>query len=275
VPESNLPTRSLDAISQEVRQTWAAAKAKQVEAFQGYVAVGKLLTEARAALPSDQAYGAWFKEQDFGFSTEWGRRLRLVAEHEDELLATAVATGEAIPGVNRMLEMLRPEAEPLVPEPPASELEVKLQLFLKRSGELGELLRAAEARFSADTGYTPTGVDFKRVIHIPDTLEEVAEQIHELARMDQALGAARYRMDRAAGALLLDPELPDEWRKSLSGGMSDTAKRTGYYQRIGQITERELDAWLAETEIIGDEWPSSSLMVYAAQVLALRGEAAS
>lgn len=100
--------QTLPDIAEAIRSTWAATKDQQIAAWDGYFRVGHLLGEARSRFPEDRAFGQWFTAQDFGFNTEWARRLRLVAAREPEAreaVATAVATGEA-PGVNAMLAQL-------------------------------------------------------------------------------------------------------------------------------------------------------------------------
>jgi hypothetical protein len=98
---------TLPEIATAIRSTWAETKDHQLSAWEGYFRVGRLLTEARAKLPRDQEYGAWFREQEFGFSTEWGRRLMMAAARESEVrevVASALATTP--PGLDAALSQL-------------------------------------------------------------------------------------------------------------------------------------------------------------------------
>jgi len=152
------PVLQLDTLSAEIRSVWADAKAHQVNALKGYVRVGHLLDQARQQLRSDNAYGAWFRAQDFGFTTEWARRLRQLAAHEDEVLgvvATAVATTTSLPGVNRMLEILRPEPE----------------VFADAEYQFSMAAAKLEAYLEKHTG--------TRTIHIPATIEEVVTYLNQ------------------------------------------------------------------------------------------------
>lgn len=88
-------TLSLDELAADIHKTWAETKAHQVAAWEGYFRVGLDLLEARSRFPSDPGFGRWFAAQGFGFSTEWGRRLRILAAREAEartLLASRLAS---------------------------------------------------------------------------------------------------------------------------------------------------------------------------------------
>lgn len=98
---------SLDGLADQVRLVWADTKKSQVAAWEGYLTTGHLLRSARTRLPSKNDYGRWFNDQRFEFSTEWGRRLIVLAEREPEvreLIATAVANDP--PGVNAVFGAL-------------------------------------------------------------------------------------------------------------------------------------------------------------------------
>lgn len=103
------PDQRLAVLGAAIRGVWAEAKGHQVAAIEGYLRVGRLLTAAREEFTSDRAYGTWFREQAFGFSTEWGRRMRLVAAHPVEVanvVASALASGAALPGLDRLIEYI-------------------------------------------------------------------------------------------------------------------------------------------------------------------------
>src|ERR1035437_6190167 len=104
--------RSLDSIADEIRAAWADTRSAQVNTWAGYFQTGHLLSEARDRFGvDDRAYGAWFDGENFEFTSEWGRRLRLTAEHETEArehLATAVATSKPQPGLNAVYAQVVP-----------------------------------------------------------------------------------------------------------------------------------------------------------------------
>lgn len=104
--------RSLDSIADEIRAAWDTTRSAQVNAWAGYFRTGHLLIESRDRFEEDDtAYGEWFTEQDFGFTTDWGRKLRVLAAHEDEAQAyldTAVSRGDPQPGVNIVLREVVP-----------------------------------------------------------------------------------------------------------------------------------------------------------------------
>ncbi len=88
----------LDALSSRVRSEYRRSREAMGEAVDAYFAIGQCLMEARQALVSDQAFGAWFAAQEFGFTRQWGHILRQAAEYEGsvrELVSTQVATGGA------------------------------------------------------------------------------------------------------------------------------------------------------------------------------------
>lgn len=117
-PSDSSNDSTLTAVAREIHVTWERARQHQTAAWEAYFQTGRLLAEARAILSSDRDYGRWFSDQDFGFSTEWGRRLISVATHEDSirgLLATAVARGDEPPGVNAALLAIAPPIADLDP----------------------------------------------------------------------------------------------------------------------------------------------------------------
>jgi hypothetical protein len=101
----------LAVIGHRIRTEWAAFRTNQIHAWQGYIAVGELLMQARQLHPGDREYGRWLDEQHFGFSRQWANRLVRVAEnrpHIEALLETAVSAGSSPPGVNALLATLTP-----------------------------------------------------------------------------------------------------------------------------------------------------------------------
>ena len=106
---SDLPRRAgrdPNEIAHDIRVVWQATRDHFVGQHEGYIATGHLINEAREVMPADRDYGAWFEAQGFGFTTEWARKLALIAKHQDkyrEAVATAVATGTDEVGVNAFL----------------------------------------------------------------------------------------------------------------------------------------------------------------------------
>jgi len=108
-PEDQSGDNVLGEIAIGIHEAWDAAKESQLEAFEGYLKVGRLLGDARSRFTRDIDYGHWFAGQDFGFSTTWGRRLRLLAVDEQRVrmeVESALATSTPIPGVDGMLRIL-------------------------------------------------------------------------------------------------------------------------------------------------------------------------
>lgn len=86
----------LDALSARVRSEHRRGRDALGEVVDAAIAIGQCLIEARRILPADQAYGEWFRAQEFGFSTQWGGVLRQAAEYEAPVRAaveTQVSTG--------------------------------------------------------------------------------------------------------------------------------------------------------------------------------------
>lgn len=86
----------LDELAAVVRAQHRRSKEALGEALDAYFAIGAALLEARKALPSKNAFGAWFREQEFGFTRQWAHVLRSAAELEPavrQAIATQVAIG--------------------------------------------------------------------------------------------------------------------------------------------------------------------------------------
>lgn len=86
----------LDELASEVRSEYRRSRDALIESIDAYFAIGHALSEARTMLPSDPAFGAWFKAQEFGFSRQWAYTLRSAAENEPAVrraVTTQVVTG--------------------------------------------------------------------------------------------------------------------------------------------------------------------------------------
>lgn len=89
----------LDHLADVVRSEYQRSRDAMSESVEAYFACGRALLAAREALPSNEAFGEWFRSQEFGFSRQWGNTLKLAAEHETEvrvLSASQLADGRTV-----------------------------------------------------------------------------------------------------------------------------------------------------------------------------------
>ena len=89
----------LESLASTVRAEYRRGKEAHAEVVDCYLAIGEALSQARHILPSDQAFGAWFRSQEFGFNQQWAHVLRTGADHEDEVRAAVTSqlvTGKAV-----------------------------------------------------------------------------------------------------------------------------------------------------------------------------------
>lgn len=89
----------LEALASRIRSEVRRSKEAIGEIVESYFTIGQALLEAREALLSDQAFGAWFRAQEFGFERRWGHVLRTAAEYEAPVRAAVgsqLPTGRAI-----------------------------------------------------------------------------------------------------------------------------------------------------------------------------------
>lgn len=99
----------LEELAAVVRAQHRRSKEAMGEALDAYFAIGAALLEARKALPSDNAFGAWFREQEFGFTTQWAGVLRAAAEMEPQVrlaVETQVSTGGS-PNIKKAVKQVR------------------------------------------------------------------------------------------------------------------------------------------------------------------------
>lgn len=88
----------LEALASRVRAEYRRSREAMGEAVDAYFAIGTCLMEAREALPSTQAFGEWFRVQEFGFTTQWAGILRQAAEYEPfvrKAIETQLSIGKA------------------------------------------------------------------------------------------------------------------------------------------------------------------------------------
>jgi hypothetical protein len=130
----------LDRLTATIRAAWDDGHGHHGHAILNYLRIGYALRTARKQFPADRAYGQWFRSQRFAFSTEWGRQMRLAAQHDAQVRdwwrEELEAGGE--PSLKRCLAALQtksasspkaaPVATPVATNPyPASERRAWLQ----------------------------------------------------------------------------------------------------------------------------------------------------
>lgn len=99
----------LDGLAATVRREFARGREAQADLLECYFAIGHALLVAREALQSDQAFGEWFRSEDFEFSQQWAHTLRSAAEYEPDVRAavtTQVVTGAA-PNIKKAVKQVR------------------------------------------------------------------------------------------------------------------------------------------------------------------------
>lgn len=77
----------LDELADTVRTEYARGRAGYEQTVDAYFAIGRALAAARHLLPSNAAFGEWFRVQAFPFTTQWGGVLRRAAENETAVRA--------------------------------------------------------------------------------------------------------------------------------------------------------------------------------------------
>lgn len=90
---------ALDVLAGRVRAEFERGRSATVEVVEAYFAIGHALLEARTLLVDNQAFGEWFRGQQFPFTQQWGHTLREAAEHEDavrEAFTTQVVNGGSL-----------------------------------------------------------------------------------------------------------------------------------------------------------------------------------
>lgn len=89
----------LEALASRIRAEVRRSKDAVHEAVDAYFTIGQALVEARSALLSNEAFGAWFRVQEFGFTTQWAGVLRAAAKYEAEVrgaIESQLSNGRAL-----------------------------------------------------------------------------------------------------------------------------------------------------------------------------------
>lgn len=81
----------LERLASRVREESRNLKVTMVDTVESMFVIGQCLQEARQALASNEAYGAWFSAQGFDFTPAWGRVLRMGSVNES-LVRPAIAS---------------------------------------------------------------------------------------------------------------------------------------------------------------------------------------
>jgi len=106
--------RTLDDIADSIRAHWQATEDDRF-------AIGRDLLEARAQFVGNIEFGQWCATQGFAFTQQWGRTLRLAAEHEPavrEALQSQLCNGKPSNFEKAVKAVIHPPVEP-ADEPPA------------------------------------------------------------------------------------------------------------------------------------------------------------
>jgi hypothetical protein len=132
----------LDRIATDIREKLDNLRKADQYAYEEQLAIGRLLAQARHALPGDQAFGEWFRAQEFGFTQRWGNTLRRAAEHEPAI--REVVVGSQLPtGARPNIEKALREVCPPQPRQPAAATPAK-------NAKAEANRRAAEELFSPE-----------------------------------------------------------------------------------------------------------------------------
>lgn len=114
--------RDLDDIASSVRENCRRAKDGYLEGLDACFAIGHDLAEARKQLPRDAEFGAWFRDQQFGFTQQWAWTLRKAADNEDRIrrvvTSQLVTTGQA--NIEAAVKELRAGPAPRASKPAKS-----------------------------------------------------------------------------------------------------------------------------------------------------------
>ena len=112
-PPAELPAPPVDlgVLAVTIKEEWDQVHGAHGRAIDHCLRIGHALLTARSRCPADREFGEWFRSQDFGFSTEWGRQLRFAAKHEDLVRAWWHQELEAgrNPSLRRCLASLAPK----------------------------------------------------------------------------------------------------------------------------------------------------------------------
>ncbi len=147
----------LDDLASAVRREYRRSREALGEAVDAYFAVGHALLEARRQLPSNDAFGAWFNAQEFGFSRVWAHTLRTAAEHEPQVRVAIVSqlTNGRAPNIEKAVKQATAApGDRTDPEPAKSARRSSLPDAANKAG--WELRRAVERveRVIADDRFT-------------------------------------------------------------------------------------------------------------------------
>lgn len=97
----------LEGLASTIRERYRDSRLALTDAIEHYFAVGHALLEARTLLPSNEAFGAWFRAQEFGFNQQWAHVLRSAAEHEPAVrvaITTQVVNGQ--PNIKKAVQQV-------------------------------------------------------------------------------------------------------------------------------------------------------------------------
>lgn len=82
---SMAPHADLTTLACDIRAAWDDAHGDHGHTVLSYLRIGHALLTVRKELRADRAFGKWFDSQGFVFSTEWGRQMRVAAQHDAQV----------------------------------------------------------------------------------------------------------------------------------------------------------------------------------------------
>lgn len=96
----------LESLGSRIRVEHRRSKEAIGEAVDAYFVIGQCLLEARQQLRTNEAFGAWLRACEFGFSRQWALVLRTAAEYEPAVRAalTTQVVNDHAPNIKKAVK---------------------------------------------------------------------------------------------------------------------------------------------------------------------------
>lgn len=120
VLDQSTPEDALERYAATIRDAQRAGRDAIGEVIDSYFTIGDALLGARQVLASNEAFGAWFNAQEFGFTRQWGHVLRSAAENDVAVrraLSSQLADGNGPNLEKAVKEVMAPARVPRTPKP--------------------------------------------------------------------------------------------------------------------------------------------------------------